>query len=245
LLPVAAVVKDHEQQSLVDLVRYYKAQFAKLDVKVKLSQGVDPALLDKTKPDVLILATGGRPAVSDMPGSGNSKVIDGDALHRRLKLALRFCGPRLLGRLTKVAMPVGAKVVIVGGGLQGCQLAEFLVKRGRSVTIVDTAQVLGEGLPYLTPVRLLNWFQEKGGVALAGVTFAEITDQGLVIVTAEGERRTLEADSVMIALPLEPDPGIARLFENRAPEVYQIGDVKEFGYLHGAFADGAQIGRMM
>ncbi len=245
LLPVAAVVKDHELQSLVDLVRYYKGQFVKLGVKVRLGQEVDAALVDKVRPDVLVLATGGKIPFPDIPGSDNPKVMDSAALHRKLKLALRFFGPKLLGRLTKIGMPVGKKVVIIGGGVQGCQLAEFLVKRGRLVTIVDTAKVLGEGLPYLTPVRLLNWFREKGGIGLAGVTYEKITDQGLVIVTEEGERKTLQADSIIVAMPLEPDTGVIRLFEDAAPEVYPIGDCREFGYMHGAFADGAAVGRMI
>ena len=42
-------------------------------------------------------------------------------------------------------MPVGKKVVIIGGGIQGCELAEFLVKRNRKVTIVDSADALGTG----------------------------------------------------------------------------------------------------
>ncbi len=243
LVPIAAVVKDHERQSLVDLVAYYKTQFAKLGVKVELGHEVDPVLVGKIKPDVLILATGGKTAVPDIPGLDSSKVIDSAALHRKLKLALRFFGPKLLGLLTKAYMPVGERVVVIGGGVQGCQLAEFLVKRGRSVTIVDTANVLGEGLPYLTPVRLLTWFREKGGVALAGVTYEKIDDQGLVVVTSDGERKTLAADSIIVALPLERDAGIVGLFGGTAPEVHQIGDSREFGYMHGAFADGADVGR--
>jgi hypothetical protein len=66
-----------------------------------------------------------------------------------------------------------------------------------------------------------------------------------VIVTAEGERKTLQADSIIVALPLEPDTGIIKLFENRAPEVYLIGDSRDFGYMHGAIADGAELGRML
>ncbi len=243
LLPIAAVVKDHEQQSLLDLVSYYKTQFSKLGVNVELGREVDRVLIDKTKPDVLVLATGGKTVVPDIPGVGNSKVIDSAVLHRQIKLALRFFGPKLLGRLTKTYMPVGDKVVIVGGGVQGCQLAEFLVKRGRSVTIVDTAKVLGEGLPYLTPLRLLNWFGDKGGVALPGVTYEKITDQGLVVVTSDGKRKTLAADSIIMALPLEPDAKVVKLLGGQVPEVYQIGDSREFGYMHGAFAAGAEIGR--
>jgi 2,4-dienoyl-CoA reductase (NADPH2) len=245
LLPIAAVVKDHEQESLVGLVGYYQGQLAKLGVKVELGREVDAALVGKVKPDVLIVATGGKNAVPAIPGLDNPKVIDSASLHRKLKLALRVFGPPLLARLTKWYMPVGKNVVIVGGGVQGCQLAEFLVKRGRSVTIVELGEVLGKGLPYLTPVRLLTWFKEKGGVALAGVTLERITDQGLAITTAEGEHKTLQADSIIVALPLEPDTVTAGSLESAAPEVYQIGDVKEFGYMHGAFAAGAEVGRVI
>jgi 2,4-dienoyl-CoA reductase (NADPH2) len=245
LLPIAAVVKDHEQESLVGLVGYYEGQLAKLGVKVELGREVDAALVGKVKPDVLIVATGGKNAIPAIPGLGNAKVIDSASLHRKLKLALRLFGPPLLARLTKWYMPVGKNVVVVGGGVQGCQLAEFLVKRGRSVTIVEPGEVLGEGLPYLTPVRLLTWFEEKGGVALAGVTLERITDEGLAITTAEGEHKTLQADSIIVALPLESDPATVKSLETGVPEVYQIGDVKEFGYMHGAFAAGAEIGRVI
>jgi 2,4-dienoyl-CoA reductase (NADPH2) len=245
LLPIAAVVKDHEQESLMDLVHYYKTQFARLGVDVRLGREVNPALLDKMKPDVLVLATGGKTTALNIPGGDNRKVIDTAVLHRRLKLALRIVEPKRLSRLTKLFMPVGRKVVVVSGGVQGCQLAEFLVKRGRKVTIVDTVNVLGEGLPYLTPVRLLNWFKEKGGVALPGVTYDTITDQGMWIVTADGERMLVEADSIIAALPPEPDSGIIASFKGAVPEVYQLGDSREFGYMHGAFADGAEIGRMI
>jgi len=78
---------------------------------------------------------------------------------------------------------------------------------------------------------------------MPGVTYEKITDQGLVVITAEGERKILHADSIIVALPLEPDAGVLRLFEGRAPELHQIGDSREFGYMHGAFADGAAVGR--
>jgi len=245
LVPVAAVVKDHEQEALVDLVRYYKRQLSTLGVSMKLGEEVDTAVIDRVKPDALVLATGGKEGVLDIPGMDNPKVVDSAVLHRQVKLAMRFAGPKLLARLTKVMMPVGKRVVIIGGGLQGCQLGEFLVKRGRSVTIVETADALGEGLVYLTPVRLLNWFKQKGVTTLTGVTYERITDEGLVLITKEGERRTLEADSIIVALPLERDTAVVGTFEGKAPAIFQIGDSREFGYMHGAIADGAEIGRVI
>jgi 2,4-dienoyl-CoA reductase (NADPH2) len=142
-------------------------------------------------------------------------------------------------------MPVGNRVVIIGGALAGCQLAEFLVKRGRKVAIVDRAKKLGEGLLANDPTRLFKWFHQKGVVTMTEVKYEEITDQGLVVTTKEGERRTLEADTIMTALPLLPSADLLKSLEGKVPEVYQIGDCRESGYIHSAIADGSRIARMI
>ena len=59
------------------------------------------------------------------------------------------------------------------------------------------SETLGEGLPYENPVRLFKWLNEKGMTMLAGVKYERITDEGLVVTTKEGERKTLEADSII------------------------------------------------
>jgi len=124
-------------------------------------------------------------------------------------------------------------------------LAAFLVKRGRKVTIVDASETLGEGLPYENPVRLFKWLNQKGMMVLAGVKVERITDEGLVITTKDGERKTLEADSIITTLPLLPDGGLFKALVGKVPEVYQIGDCRESGLMHDAIADGSRIGRQI
>jgi len=58
-------------------------------------------------------------------------------------------------------LPVGKRVVIIGGGINGCELAEFLVKRGRQVTVVDSAEVLGKGLVNHLKNQLFCGFAKK------------------------------------------------------------------------------------
>jgi len=166
-------------------------------------------------------------------------------LHGKLKMALRLLGPKAIERLTKLWMPIGKRVVIMGGALAGCQLAEFLVKRGRKVTIVDTAKKLGEGLLSNDPTRLFKWFNQKGVTIMAEVKYEEITDKGLIITNKEGERKTLEADTIITALPLLPTPDLLRSLEGKVSEVYQIGDCRESGFIHNAIADGSHIARMI
>jgi 2,4-dienoyl-CoA reductase (NADPH2) len=156
---------------------------------------------------------------------------------------MRFLGPKKLEKVTKVWMPIGRRVLILGGAIAGCQLAEFLVKRGRKVTVVDTAETLGEGLPYDIPFRLFRWLTEKGVVMKAGVTYEEITDRGLVITAKDGKRETLEADTIITTSPLLPNQELLRGLEGNVAEAYPIGDCRQFGLMHDAIADGSRIAR--
>jgi 2,4-dienoyl-CoA reductase (NADPH2) len=245
LLPLAAIVKDLEFESILDTIHYFKTQMTKLGVKIRLEKEVNFSEIKKINPDVVILATGGVSVIPEIPGINNRKVLSSDQLHGKLKLALRLLGPKAIEGLTKLWMPIGKRVVIIGGALAGCQLAEFLVKRGRKVTIVDTAKKLGEGLLSNDPTRLFKWLDQKGMTMMAEVKYEEITDKGLVITTKEGERRTLEADTIMTALPLLPTADLLKSLEGKVPEVYQIGDCRESGFIHNAIADGSRIARMI
>ena len=69
LLPLAALVKGLEVEDLPAIIRYLKGQITKLGVEVRLGNEATPALIEEMKPDVLILATGGIPALPDIPGS--------------------------------------------------------------------------------------------------------------------------------------------------------------------------------
>ena len=243
LLSLAAIVKERELEALIDTVRYYEAQLTKLGVTLKLGTTADVAMIRNFKPDAVVLGTGGLHATLDIPGIDNRKVIRSEELHRMVKKALRFFGPKTLERLTRLWMPLGKRVVIIGGAIQGCQLAHFLAVRNRKVTIVETADTFGDGLPFQSPQRLFNWFDEKGVIMLPGVTYERITDEGLVVTTREGARKVLEADSIVLALPLMPDSSLCKALEKDSIQVFQIGDCRESGLMHGAIADGAQIGR--
>jgi 2,4-dienoyl-CoA reductase (NADPH2) len=243
LVPVAAIVKERELDALVDILRYYDNQLIKTGVTLKLGEITDETMIRNFKADVVILGTGGLTAVPGIQGIDNRKVVRSEKLHRTLKRALKFFGPKTLEKLTKIWMPLGIRVVIIGGGIQGCQLAHFLAVRKRKVTIVDTAEALGDGLPFQTPLRHFKWFDQEGVVMLPGVTYEKITDEGLIVKTKEGIRKTLEADSIVLALPLIPDNSLYKILEKEATQVFQIGDCREFGLMHGAIADGARIGR--
>jgi 2,4-dienoyl-CoA reductase (NADPH2) len=242
LLDLAALIKGVEIEDLPGMVRYLKIQLNKLGVKVKLNKEVDSSLIERLKPDVVIVASGGTLTVPEITGISNKNVVTTPALHRQVRPFLRLFGPRLLGWLTKFWLPIGKRVVIIGSGLHGCETAEFLVKRGRKVTIVDTAEEPGEAMIDFRLGLLLDWFEKKGVTLINGVKSMEITAKGLSFVSREGKKKTLEADSVLPTAPLTANATLFKSLEGKAPEVYAVGDCGEPRMIVDAIADGWEIG---
>jgi 2,4-dienoyl-CoA reductase (NADPH2) len=244
LLPVAAIVKGSHPEDLPSLVSYLDRQLKNLNVKIHLGEEATLDTISRMKPDVVFVATGGLPNVPAINGIDRRNVISGGELHKRLKFFLRFFGPDTLRWLTKFYMPIGKKVVIIGGGIQGCELAEYLTKRGRQVTIVDTEETLGQGLVATMAEHLFTWFERKGVTLVVGVRkFEEITDKGLVLIDKDGKKRTIEADTIVPALPLKADTSLAESIKGKVKEVYTIGDCKTPQLIVDAIGTGLQEAR--
>jgi len=260
-LPIAAMVKGFDREDLPLISKWFKLQLSRLGVDVRLGKEVTPSLVREIKADVLLLAAGGIHDIPDIPGINRRNVVTSEDLHRQLKFFSRFASPRLLRWLTNFYMPVGKRVVIIGGRMHGCQTAEFLIKRGRKVTILDASaekatgagdashlipgqKVIGEDLIAdgvlfpLLKISLLNWLEDKGVEIISGVKYEEVTDEGLVITTADGKRRTIEADTIATALPLKPDAALVKSFEGSAGEIHAIGDCNDPNLIVDAIAGG-------
>jgi thioredoxin reductase len=106
---------------------------------------------------------------------------------------------------------------------------------------VDTAETIGKGMIDFRLGLFLDWFDKQSGTIIAGVKDMEITDEGLVITTKEGEKQTLQADSIIPTSPLAPNTELLKSLEGKAPEIYAIGDCQEPRMIVNAIADGWKI----
>jgi NADPH-dependent 2,4-dienoyl-CoA reductase/sulfur reductase-like enzyme len=240
-LPLASVVKGLEIEDLPAMVSYFERQLRGLGVQIRLGTEATPSSIEKIKPDVVLLAAGGIPTEPDIPGIKGRNVVSNAALHHMLKFYLRFLKPGTLRRLTKFWMPIGQRVVILGGTLHGCQLAEFLVKRGREVTVVETSETLADGMPELIRPYLLSWLRKKGVTLITGAKYEEITDKGLAIVTKEGDKQSIPADTFIPALPLTQNSELLDRLRGLVNDIYAIGDCQNPGFIVDAIADGWRI----
>ncbi len=244
LLSLAAMVKGPHPENLPLLIKYLEGQIRKLGVRIELGKEADLSLVDRLKPDVVFVAAGGLPAIPEMPGINGPNVVSGGELHRKLKFFSRFFGPYTLRFLSRFYMPIGKRVVIIGGALQGCELGEFLTKRGRKVTIVEKADRLGDGMIEVFRGHLMIWFEKKGVKTIGGVReYVEITEKGLTIVNKEGNRETIEADTIVTALPLTPNTELFDSLGRKVVEVYAIGDCREPALIADAIQTGTRTAR--
>jgi 2,4-dienoyl-CoA reductase (NADPH2) len=241
LMPLAAIVKGTEIEDLPALARYLENQIRKLGVKINLRKKFTLSTAEETRPDAVILATGGTPVLPEIPGINRSNVVSSSHLHHQLKVMLKFLEPEAIRRLTRFWLPLGKKVVIIGGAIQGCELAEFLIKRGRKVTVVETADALGDLMPVRNRMRLFKWLSQKGAVMMGGVKYEEITEKGLVIINRDNQRMLIEADTIVNALPLRPNTELLSALKEKVPLIYSIGDCNEPRLIIHAIADGYRI----
>jgi len=243
-LPLAAMVKGPHPEDLPLLINYLERQIRKLGVKIELGREADLSVVNRIKPDVVFVATGGLPTVPEIPGIDRSNVINGGELHKRLKFFSRFFGPYTLRWLSRFYMPIGKRVVIIGGALQGCELAEFLTKRGRRVTIVEKADRMGDGMIEVFRAHLMIWFEKKSVTLINGIReYVEINNKGLTIIDKEGKKQIIEAGTIVTALPLTPNTSLFESLRENIPEVHAIGDCQQPALIMDAIGMGLRTAR--
>ncbi|HUJ69592.1 MAG TPA: FAD-dependent oxidoreductase, partial [Syntrophorhabdales bacterium] len=238
LLPLAALIKGTELEDLPALVDYLKGQITALGVKVRLKTEATASMVEKMKPDVVFLATGGILTVPDIEGVDKGNVMTTPELHRRVKPLLKFFGQRFLGAATKKYLPVGKNVIVIGAGLHGTETAEFLVKRGRTVTIVEPTEKIGEGVLDFRLGLLMDWFEREGVCVISGAGDTRIIDKGIAYVDKEGKRHELEADTIVPTSPLKPNIELLKDLKGKVAELYVIGDANVPGKIVDAVREG-------
>jgi 2,4-dienoyl-CoA reductase-like NADH-dependent reductase (Old Yellow Enzyme family)/thioredoxin reductase len=248
-----------------DLITYLTYQLKKLNVQVKLSQTVTPELVEQLHPDVLLIAAGAVRRNPPIPGIDGKNVINGDELRQMLSgsfnpdlsrklsggvktllyLGKPFLKPGTLRELTRFWMPMGKKIAVLGAGTVGCELAAFLVERGKKVTLLeDTDQVAPEmALPFKWII--MNTLEKHHAEVITGVKYQEIDARGVNILTKNGIRQAVEADTVIVAMGTEPDANISAAFQGKAAEIYQAGDCNKLSFIRDSIADGNRVASML
>lgn len=248
------------------LIEYLAREMTERGVHVRLNATVTAASARALAPDVIVVATGARRSLVDVPGADLPHVFSGDdfremvtgrvgttlarKLPARVKLMLR--AGRTLGltrrsstirRLSEHYLPLGEHVVIYGGGLVGVELAEFLAERHRRVTVIEPGPSFGKELMLVRRWRLLDTLRRAGVALLPSAELLRIERDRVTYRTRSGQLQSRRADTVVMALGAEPNSSLVEELESVCGTVHCIGDAQELGYIEGAIRSGNRVGR--
>jgi len=216
-------------RDLRNIIDYHVTQVEKTEgVTLHLETEVTAELVGKQKPDAIIVAVGSEELIPDIPGVKNKKVVTNEAYLR-----------------SEGAMAVGNKVVILGGNY-GAETAVSLAREGKQVTMVEESDTVVRPRYiqdlYSRTFMLERLVEEAKIKTMKKTKVLEITDAGVVVENAEG-KKTLEADTVILAIDRKPKRKLYEALKGKAPEVYAAGDcVKPFDIYH-AIDDAAFYAR--
>jgi 2,4-dienoyl-CoA reductase-like NADH-dependent reductase (Old Yellow Enzyme family)/NADPH-dependent 2,4-dienoyl-CoA reductase/sulfur reductase-like enzyme len=229
-------------------------ELRRLGVSVRLRERATPASVRALSPDVVVVATGAVRGRPDVPGSDLRHVLTGDdlrsllagrgpmlAIARRLRIITE---PARVRRLSRLWMPIGRRVVVLGGGLVGLELAAFAAARRRTVTLLEPGAVLG--LPMASPRRwtAVRHAEEEGVTVVRGATVSAIT-AGEVIYEADGGEHRVPADTVIVAGAVCAGGDLAGALEADGIDVHVVGDACDVGYLEGAVHSAWRAARVL
>lgn len=203
-------------------IRYLSTQLEKLHVNIRTNEQCTIKNIEEEKPDVLILATGAVPQEPKLPGVDSKNVSTA------------------IDILTN-ARQTGNSVVIIGGGMTGCETAEFLRQQGKDVTILEMLPRIGHEYGPMNRWVVLDRLVAAGIRLETGVKVQEITTKGVKAIRMNLYPEFFEADSVVLALGVVSDNLDDHTLGNKVERVFKVGDAVKPAGVKEAIESGFKI----
>ena len=247
------------------LLKYLIGAIRLLPIHIQLGKTADQTSMVNENADHIIFATGAKREAPSIPGKSLRHVFDGDELRGvlmggnpaavaklsaiqrsilrvgQLSQLLRHIS--LLRLLSTLWMPLAHEIVVIGGGLVGLELAEYLVERGRKVVVLEAGSSLGAELSIVRRARVIHQLKAHGATLHRNATVSSI-DKSSVTYTQEGQTYSLPCKQVIIAIGAQPETALAdNLAKDNASiaAVSSIGDSRHIGYIEGAMLDARNL----
>ena len=209
---------------------YLAVQLEKQGVKVNLGTAVTPEMIASERPDAVVLGTGAIPKEPDYIDASDERVVSSwDILGGQVE-------------------PVAQKVVVIGGNMLGCEVAEFMADQGNLVSVIKMrpGAEMAEDCEPTNRRGLLDSLQECRVSFLSGFKVAGLTGDGVKVVQRDsGEERTLEAETIVLALGATPERSLVDDLKKGEIEFHPIGDCRQPNNIRQAIYEGALVGRQL
>lgn len=207
-------------------IEFMRGRLAKLGVTVRLGTEATAPLVAELRPDVVLVATGplGGPVRSAVATPAAGRVV-------RLQDVLA-------GRAE-----VGASAVILGDDQMAVETADLLSEKGKRVAVVGGGRKLAPSMLNIIRNVLLRKLAEKQVEQLTETRVGAIGPSGVEVFGKDGQRRTLEASTVVLGNDYRVDAGLVSAISASVPAVHLVGGCRLAGDHQDAIHDGFHVAR--
>lgn len=190
---------------LRDFLQCMERRTEQSGAEIRLNTRVTRELVEREAPDVLVVAIGAEPLLPPIPGIDSAKVI-------------------LAPEAEEHPERLGSQIVVLGGGLVGCEVAINLKNQGKQVTIVEMQSGLAQEVNEFHRMALEQ--QLSGIAAYLNTAAVSVEPSGLSCKGPKGEKIALPADQIICAAGLRPRWAEVSELVNLTSEHFVIGDCK-------------------
>ncbi len=219
LIPGGAPDFKHDD---IALVNWYTHQLETLGVPVHLNTPVDESFVLSNAFDAVIIATGSKPNIISL--GDDARVFTAEQV------------------LLKQKDP-GARTVVMGGGLIGCETALWLARQGKTVTIVEQMdEILSVNGPLChANSEMLEALMPYNGIDVKTGTRVTSFENNTLGLTAGGEESRMSCDSVILAVGYHPDNSLYEAIRFKVPNTWVLGDARRVSNIMYAIWDAFEV----
>ena len=222
LLNVAC--KPPYKEDLGHVTGWFERQLKRAGVGLHLGAALTPEAVRDLGADAVIVATGSAPVFPGFCRKARNAVVAQSILSGEAK--------------------AGKKALVIGGGLIGCETAEFLAAQGSDVTILELQPELAKDMESRTRRYLMQRLREYGTRFLTSTQVLEVTEEGKVKAKfPSGSERWLDDfDTLVIAVGYRAENALAAELEEMGCPCARVGDCASVGKILTAIESGFQAG---
>jgi 2,4-dienoyl-CoA reductase-like NADH-dependent reductase (Old Yellow Enzyme family)/thioredoxin reductase len=220
-LIIASIPPD--KREIKEITDWLINQVKKQGITLKLNDKATVDSILEENPDAIILATGAKPLIPEIPGIERDLVLTADEV------------------LSNINILTSNKIVVVGAGMIGCETADYIAGKNKRVTLVARKRCAHDVPTRIKPI-LFKRLEEKGVELIKGWGLSEIKESSAVFINIHNnDKKELDADQIVIAAGYTANKELAIELERKFKKAYMIGDCVAPRKLLNAIHEGYRV----
>ncbi len=214
-------VPDFKEDDIA-LVKWFEHQLNHLDVEIQLNTEAAPDTVLSSTYDEVIIATGSRPLT--LPLADSSKLFTAEEVLLKKR-------------------EIGNTLIVVGGGLIGCETALWLAKQGKTITIVEQLdKILAVNGPLChANSDMLELLIPHNNIEVRTATrITSFENDTALCHTPDGEVK-IKCDGIVLAVGYRPERSLFEEIRFKRPGVHVIGDARRVKNIMYAIWDAFEV----